>query len=404
MADWKELNNSPLNLLEEVWKDVHLPDKVYLHDTTLRDGEQFAGVEFTKEDKIQIGRALSDYGVHRIEIMPAVSQEDLEAAAELNAMNLSSEVVGFCRSVQPDIEKSAEAGCKAIVMEILTYPPGLQAFGWSFDEATGKMIRMSHFAREKGMRVTCFFVAVTDSPVDFSKKFIRKIIKEAAVDSLCILDTFSHCLPQATYHLVRMLKDWTDKPIEIHSHNAFSMGVANALAGVMAGAEVVHTCVNGLGEGAGNAPLEAVALTLPLMLGIDTGVRLEKTYELCKLVERLSRVTLQANWPLVGDRVFTTESGIAVDIFAKLAAAGVSVPVEKDIATVIGRKRSLAVGKMSGRTSIRIKLGQLGIPLPEEDKIGLILEEVKNRSIQKHDALTDEEFRKIASNIIGRST
>ncbi len=263
------------------------------------------------------------------------------------------------------------------------------------------MIRMSHFAKEKGMRVTAFFVAVTDSPLDFSQKFIQKIIKEAAVDSLCLPDTFSHCLPQATFHLVRKLKDWTDKPIEVHSHNAFSMGLANALAGVMAGAVVVHTCVNGLGEGAGNAPLEAVALTLPLMLGIDAGVRLEKTYELCKLVERLSRVKLQANWPLVGDRVFTVESGIAVDIFAKLAAAGVSVPLEKDIATVIGRKRSLAIGKMSGRTSIRTKLKQLGLPLPEEDKIDSILEEVKKQSIQKHDVLTDEEFKKIVSEIVG---
>ncbi len=224
---------------------------------------------------------------------------------------------------------------------------------------------------------------------------------EAAIDSVCIPDTFSHCLPQTIYHFVRMLRDWTDKPVEIHPHNAFSMGVANALAGVMAGAEVVHTCVNGLGEGAGNAPLEAVALNLQLMLGIDTGICFEKTYELCKLVEKLSRVQLQVNWPLVGERVFTTESGIAVDLFAKMAAAGVSVPVDKDIATVIGRKRSLVVGKMSGRTSIKTKMKQLELLLPEEDKIGLILNEVKNRSIKKHDALSDEEFKKVVSEILG---
>src|SRR5512144_1399566 len=109
MENWREINNSPFNLMEEVWKDVHLPKKVYLHDTTLRDGEQFPGVEFTKEDKIQIGKALSDYGVHRIEIMPAVSVQDQEATAELVSMGLPAEIVGFCRSVKDDVQKAADA-------------------------------------------------------------------------------------------------------------------------------------------------------------------------------------------------------------------------------------------------------------------------------------------------------
>jgi isopropylmalate/homocitrate/citramalate synthase len=168
----------------------------------------------------------------------------------------------------------------------------------------------------------------------------------------------------------------------------------------MAGAEVVHVCVNGLGEGAGNAPLEAVALDLPLMLGIDTGVKLEKIYELCKLVEELSRVPLQANWPLVGEKVFTTESGISVDLFTKMAKVGVSVPLAQDIPTVIGRKRQVAVGKMSGRTSIEVKMTQLGIPVPAEGQVKEILERVKNRSIKIHDALSDEEFKKIVSQVI----
>jgi isopropylmalate/homocitrate/citramalate synthase len=89
MGEWEKINNSPLNAMEEVRREMHLPPKVYLHDTTLRDGEQFPGVEFTKEDKIRIGKALSECGVHRIEIMPAVSPQDQEAAAELNSMGLS---------------------------------------------------------------------------------------------------------------------------------------------------------------------------------------------------------------------------------------------------------------------------------------------------------------------------
>jgi len=176
MADWVTLNTSPLNFMEEVRRETHLPRKVYLHDNTLRDGEQFAGVEFTKGEKIRIARALNDYGVHRIEVMPAVSREDMEATAQLNAMGLSSEIVGFCRSVQEDVQKAADAGCKSVVIEILSHPPVLQALGWSFEMAAGKMIEISHFAKSKGLRVTAMFVLVTQAPLDFSRKFIQKII------------------------------------------------------------------------------------------------------------------------------------------------------------------------------------------------------------------------------------
>ena len=400
MGEWEEINNSPFNLMEEVRREMHLPKRVYLHDTTLRDGEQFPGVEFTKEDKIKIGKALSDYGVHRIEIMPAVSVQDQEATAELISMGLPAEIVGFCRSVKGDVQKAVDAGCKAIVMEIMAFPRGLKALGWSFEDATGKMIEVSRFAKSKGLRVTVFFVLITQAPLDFAQKFIQKVLAEGEADAVAIPDTFGTCLPPAIYHFVRRVKQWTDKPIEIHPHNSYSLGAANALAGVMAGAEVVHVCVNGLGEGAGNAPLEAVALDLQMMLGIETGIRLEKTYELCKLIADLGRVPLQANWPLVGEKVFTTESGISVDIFNKMAKAGVHVPQAQDIATILGRKRQVVVGKMSGRTSIELKVTQLGLPMPGEEQIKEILERVKNRSIEIHDALSDEEFKRIVSQVV----
>ena len=392
MGEWEKANNSPLNLMDGVTADLHLPSSVYFHDTTLRDGEQFPGVEFTKEDKLQIAKALDDYGVQRIEIMPAVSPEDLETAAELNAMGLSADIVGFCRSVQADVEKAVEAGCERIVMEIVAYPALLEGLGWSFEEATDKFITTCRFANEKGLKVTAFFVAVTDSPLDFTEKFIKKILAEAEIDSMGIPDTFSKLLPQAVYHFVRLLKSWTDKPVEVHTHNAFNMGVANAVAGVTAGAEGVHGCINSLGEGAGNASLEAVAFNLQMMLGMETGIRFEKTQELCTLVSELARVPLQANWPLTGERVFTTESGIVVDLVTKMNQAGAGLPPEHDIAGILGRQRGLVVGKMSGGTSIKVKMKQLGLPAVDDAEVGEILAEVKTKSIAKHDSLTDDEF------------
>ncbi len=400
MSDWGKANNSPLNIHKSVIKDLHLPKRVLLHDTTLRDGEQFPGVEFTVADKVAIGKALSNYGVHRIEIMPAVSKDDFEATKELISLGLPSEIVGFCRSVENDVDKAVEAGCKSIIMEIIACPAVLKGVGWSFNEATEKFIKMSHYAKSKGLRVGAFFVAITDAPIEFSEKFIKKILKDANIDSIGIPDTFSKCLPNAIYHFVRDLKKWTDLPVEIHSHNAYNMGVANAISGVMAGAEVVHTCVNSLGEGAGNAALDAVAINLKMMLGIDTGIKFEQTYELSQLVSKLARVPIQANWPLVGDRVFTTESGILVDIITKMVKAGSALPPEHDIATIVGRKRNIVVGKLSGSTSIKVKMKQLGLPEEERETINQILSKVKEQSTKKHDSLTDEEFKHLVSEIV----
>ncbi|MFH1090210.1 MAG: 2-isopropylmalate synthase, partial [Pseudomonadota bacterium] len=182
MEEWVRLNSSPLNFMAEVRNEAFLPSKVFIHDTTLRDGEQFAGVVFNREDKVRLGQALSEYGVHRIELMPAVSDEDFEAASKLNSMGLSAEIVGFCRSVKGDIEKAAQAGCRAIQMEMTAWPRLLEAFGWSFDQATGKMIEASHFAKEKGLRVSGFFMLVTQAEPDFSERFIKKVLAEGTID------------------------------------------------------------------------------------------------------------------------------------------------------------------------------------------------------------------------------
>jgi len=401
MEDWKLVNSSPLNFMEEMEAEKQfLPKKISLHDTTLRDGEQFAGVVFTKEDKVLIGKALSELGVHRVEVMPAVSQDDFEAVKELTSLGLSSEIVGFCRSVKGDIQKAADAGCPAIELEITTFPPLIEAFGWSFEETTSKIIKASHFAKEKGLRVTAFLMLATQSPWDFVQKIIEKILKEGAIDAIALPDTRGTCLPRALYHFVRRVKSLTDKCIEIHPHNTYGMGTAGALAAAMAGAEVIHTCVNGLGEGGGNAPLETVAVDLELMLGIKTGIKLEKLYEVSQLVEKLSQIPLQANWPLVGERVFTQESGIAVDAGFKLAKAGKANPPGTDIAGIIGRERRIIVGKMSGGTSIKVKMERLGIPVPDDAVVMDILNRVKAKAIDKHHALTDEEFKMIIDTTI----
>jgi len=209
-------------------------------------------------------------------------------------------------------------------------------------------------------------------------------------------------LPQATYHLVRKLKKEYDLPVEIHAHNFFGFGTADAVAAVCAGADVVHTAVNGLGEGAGNTALEEVTLALQMMLGIEMGMNFAKTYELCKLVEKLSNVPLQSTKPLVGDKVFTTESGIAVSRLFRMKEKGIPLMPYSDslYPEVIGRTKGVMIGKKSGRASIEYKLKELGMDVPPAEVQQKILEGVKEYSLKNKKAVPDKAFQTIVKKVL----
>jgi len=389
---------SPYNFLEEVRAEMHLPSKVIIHDSTLRDGEQHPGIVFTKEDKLRIARALDSYGVHRIEVMPAVSPEDLEAVVEMRSLGLKAEVVGFCRADLNDVGIAIRSGVSSVVIEVFASPYLLHAVGWTFDQAAEKMITASLFAKEKGMRVTQFIVDSTRTTFDILQRFLDRVIQEGHPDSLCLADSRGVLIPQAAYHLVRKVKQNYSLPIEIHAHNFFGFGTADALSAVCAGAEVVHTAVNGLGEGAGNTALEEIALDLRIMLGIDLGIDYAKTYEMCNLVEELSHISLQSTKPIVGDKVFTSESGISLSRLLKMKEKGIPLIPYSDslLPEFVGRKRDILIGKKSGRASIEYKMKELGLPVPTPEVQQEILEGVKKYSLQNKKAVSDEVFKTIA--------
>jgi len=142
-------------------------------------------------------------------------------------------------------------------------------------------------------------------------KIIEKVSNEGHMDSLTVVDTFGVCTPEAIRYFVRKVRNRIKgKPIEAHMHNDFGLAVANSLAAVSAGAEVVHTTVNGIGERTGNADLAHVVLALKMLYGVDVRIRLEKLYELSKLVEKLSKVKMPPQYPVTGRRIFWIESGI----------------------------------------------------------------------------------------------
>lgn len=197
-------------------------------------------------------------------------------------------------------------------------------------------------------------------------------------------------LPQTIEYLVRKMKKLTGGiPIEVHTHNDFGMAVATELAGVAAGAEVIHSCVNGLGERTGNAALEELMVSMKILLGTANDYKLDKLMELCQLVEEISGVPLAPNKPVAGARNYTRESGIGVDLVIKEPLAMFATDPR-----FFGRTGDIVLGKKSGKASVEYYLDKLNIQVSDE-AVGEILDRVKAQGSQKRGLLTLDEFETI---------
>ncbi len=391
---------SPYNFIPEVRKTLTLPPKVQIHDATLRDGEQTPGVVFSVEDKIRIATKLSEIGVDRIEAgMPAVSSQDAEAIKEITKLGLKSKIFTFARAMKQDIDMALECGADGVIIEVpIGYPKLVTQFGWTWEDVFKKSRDVINYAREQGLYAVYFPYDTTRARADDLSNLCKAIMNESPPDSIGIVDTMGCATPEAIKYMVRWVKDMTGLPIEIHTHNDFGMGVATELAAVTAGAEVVHSCANGLGERTGNAALEELMLGLDLLYGYDTGYRLDKLPELGNLLAELSNIPIARNKPVLGTGNFIRESGIGIQyvMHDPLVMFGTHP-------SLTGRVGEVVLGKKSGKASVTYKMEALGLGELAEDQAAEVLALVKAKGIEKRDILSDAEFRSIVETVRAQS-
>lgn len=389
---------SPYNFKPEVMAGRNQPAKVLIHDATLRDGEQTPGVVFRKEDKIRIAKALDRVGVDRIEAgMPAVSGEDFEAIGEITGLGLKAKIFTFARAMKEDIDKALACGAGGVVIEVpIGYPKLLYQFKWTWEDVVRKTAPVIEYAKSKGLYTVFFPYDTTRAREEDLDAMLPAIMKEAAPDSIGLVDTMGCATPEAICYLTRKFIDMTGLPVEIHTHNDFGMAVATELAAVGAGASVVHSCVNGLGERTGNAALEELILGLNLLYGADMGNEIGAIRELSELVGDLSGVRIAQNKPVVGEENFTRESGI-----------GVNLVVEKPLAmfatdpALTGRKGKIVLGKKSGKLSVQYKLEELGLGILDDAEAAAALAAVKSLGNEKRGLVSDAEFAGIVNSVRG---
>lgn len=380
---------SPYNFQPEVRESLLLPPSVQIHDATLRDGEQTPGVVFSIDDKIRIASKLSEVGVERIEAgMPAVSPQDAEAIKEITKLGLKSKIFTFARAMKQDIDMALECGADGVIIEVpIGYPKLVTQFGWTWEDVFKKSRDVINYAREQGLYAVFFPYDTTRARREDLENLCKGIMNESPPDSIGIVDTMGCATPEAIKYMVGWVKGMTGLPIEIHTHNDFGMGVATELAAVAAGAEVVHSCANGLGERTGNAALEELMLGLHLLYGYDTQYKMDKLPELASLISELSNIPIARNKPVLGHGNFIRESGIGIQyvMHDPMVMFGTHP-------ALTGRVGEVVLGKKSGKASITYKVGELGLSELNDEQNAVLLKKVKDAGIAKRDFLTNEEF------------
>ncbi len=393
--------SSPWNYLPEVTEGFQIPDNVQVHDVTLRDGEQQAGVEFTADDKLRIAEALAESGVHRIEAgLPAVSPADKEAVERIVAADLPAEVYAFSRCMISDVEMALDCGVSGVVMEVPASHHLIEkAYQWPVERAIDASIEATKYAHENGLKVTFFPIDATRATMSELLDDLEAVATQGHVDNIALVDTFGVTSPHAIRYYTRRVSERLNVPLETHFHMDFGMGVANTVLAVAEGASVIHTTVSGIGERAGNAPTEETVLALLTMYGLDIGIKTEKFTEIARLVSELSGVSQPGNRPITGDMLYKVESGI-IATWVKNVQDDLLEPFPYRPELVGQAPPEIVLGKGSGLDSIAIWLGRHGINDAETKEIEAILAEVKGRSLAKKGLLDDEEFLDVVREVL----
>jgi isopropylmalate/homocitrate/citramalate synthase len=371
---------------------------VGLYDTTLRDGEQTVGVVLDPEQKLEIASALADAGVDRIEAgFPRVSEEDARAISLILEAGLPAQIWGFSRAVRGDVEALVELGVQASVIESPISDGKLAALGVSRETMLERIRSAVSFAVGEGIRVAFFGVDSTRADLEFVRRVYETAV-EAGAQEVVVVDTLGIATPEAAAYLVNEVVERLDYevPVHWHGHDDFGLATAAAVAAVQAGATWVQGTVNGMGERAGNADLVEVALVLEALYGIPTRLDLTKARALAGLVQELAGTPLAAWKPVTGDNLFTRESGAVAAQFHDPPA------IEPYSSELVGAERGIVLGKKSGLDSIRIKVAELGLDVPE-DAHPALLEAVKRKGTSKRGLVTDGEFKRLAARVKARS-
>jgi homocitrate synthase NifV len=356
-------------------------------DTTLRDGEQAAGIVFANLEKIRIAKLLDELGVQQLEVgIPAMGGDEKKSIKRIASLGLESSILGWNRASIEDISHSIDCDVDAVAISMSSSDIHIEhKLRKSREWVLERLVEGIEYAKDHGLYVSANAEDSSRADKEFLIKFAQTA-KGAGADRLRYCDTLGILEPRRTFETIKVLVDYVKIPVEMHTHNDFGMATANAIAGVRGGATFISTTVLGIGERTGNSPLEEVVMAAKHLLNVDTGIDTKRFREIAEYVARASNREIPGWKPIVGSNCFAHEAGIHTDGVLKFLSNYEPYSPEE-----VGMDRKIIIGKHSGRSTIKQVLADRGIDINDEASTA-ILEIVRKTSVSLKRALSENEL------------
>ncbi|MEL7068686.1 MAG: homocitrate synthase [Cyanobacteria bacterium J06634_6] len=369
-----------------------VPQTIYINDTTLRDGEQAAGVAFGLEEKVAIAKFLDAIGIQELEVgIPAMGQEEAATIRAITDLGLNAQLLGWNRAVISDVQASIHCGLQRIHISIPVSDIQIQVkFQGRWNAMLQQLRDTINFALDHGLSVS---VGGEDSSRADEQFLIdaAQFAQEWGAFRFRFCDTVGVLDPFTTFEKIQKLVAALDIPVEMHTHNDLGLATANALAGIRAGATSINTTVNGLGERAGNAALEEVVMALKQVYSLKTGIQTQHLLELSRSVAKAVNCPVPPWKAIVGNNTFAHESGIhAHGVMINPSTYEPFDPKE------VGWQRRFVVGKHSGRHLLNQICEENGVRFNTASSQG-VLDAVRDRATQLKRSLTVDELLTLAT-------
>ena len=354
--------------------------KVIINDTTLRDGEQTAGVAFTVNEKVKIASLLDNIGVQEIEAgIPVMGNIEKKAIRKILDKNLKARIIGWNRAVLKDIDESISCGLTSISISLPVSDIHIRYKLNKTKKWTIERIKKAiGYAKRHKLYLIVSAEDASRADPDFLLEYV-KVIKKEGADRFRFCDTVGILEPFRLFNMIKRIRRLVKIDIEIHTHNDFGLATANALAGISAGACCINTTVTGIGERAGNAALEEIVMALKYIYRIGLEINIKKLPEISRFVSKASGREIPPGKPIIGKNCFLHESGIHQDGMIKNP-----LTYEPFRPSTIGAKNNLVIGKHSGKAAIKYLLKKFGVNI-NDDIASEMLKVIRYRStISKH--------------------
>ena len=361
-----------------------------INDTTLRDGEQAPYVAFNTKEKLNIARLLYESGADELEVgIPAMGSKEQSDIKEILNLNLPIQIMSWNRATISDLEASLECGIKAVDLSI---PVSQTLIDVKFNGDKEKLFRNLEEVVSLAKREGLFVCLGGEDSSRAENGFLKELLtlgQSFGVDRFRYCDTIGILTPHATYENISQLASINSLDIEMHMHNDFGMATANSIAGFEAGAKSANTTVIGLGERAGNASFEQVLMSLKHQLGYKRDINASTLQELVQSVSIAANKPISSSRPIVGENIFSHESGIHVNGMIKNQNAYEAFTPEG-----VGLHRYFPIGKHSGTSTLLYHLNASGVQ-PIMQRLQEILPKVREIVTDRKKVMNPQELKEL---------